>query len=225
MPVKRAWIVLLAAGMALVLACEAKAPPEKPRTAIDDFFDAVKEEEPEAFKEIEAAVRATNGNPFARRQAGVDAALHMEKLALERLAYAGTDLLRERMDLKIVQLDENMAKDPASCLAIPRGEQLRGVQDEAQIERQIRLMANLMRVEKRAVDTATKEQLEEVHAAFRAEHPEHVEAIVLIGRGGFIRREKLQAVCDSIRAQWSYVRNLPEDKVGPILRAALAAIP
>jgi hypothetical protein len=214
---------MAAAAFLLASSCEAKPP--KPKTEIDELMETVRKLYPEFYAQIGREVRAAGSDKAQARKAIGRMISYVQSTAMRHLRDADNALIREPRDMRVFELTEAAKEGPAVCARRAQGGAgAASLEDNASFgERQARLFNRLLLVKERELKTATREEVTADEKAFREAHPDLVKGMDASRKRG-LAPEEAKKVCDATMAQWTYFRDLPEDRIGPVFRGYLATV-
>lgn len=189
--------------------------------AMGEVFAALRTAEPEIYEKfVEAATnKVTAGLPT--EQAGFEAGAEIRPLYLARFTELGKTAadgdINEMLDYSGEQMSGLMAIDPQLCVTVAMGGADKRVAQlpKATQEREMRVMARIIRAGEQDNPGATQEELEAWIIKFASAHPEAAEALGIMGMPS-PTDEQATAIC---QANISMTEALGEEE--PATRARL----
>ncbi len=169
--------------------------------AMGEVFAALRTAEPEIYEKfVEAATsKVTAGLPT--EQAGFEAGAEIRPLYLARFTELGKTAadgdINEMLDYSGEQMTQLMAIDPQLCVTVAMGgaDMRVGQLPKATQEREMRVMARIIRAGKQNNPGATQEELEAWIIKFASAHPEAAEALGIMGLSS-PTDEQAKAICE-----------------------------
>jgi hypothetical protein len=186
-----------------------------------EVMDAFEEAYPDAYADFRLVYNQQ------RRKLGNDdrawriASPYLEQAIAEKVLQASDEDIRALLDLTLERMAQpKVAASPQACVKLGRDPAMTYAVDSEQLQdKHARLLAKIMRTPAPGDELAVASAEETLAwiTAFAKSHRENVEGL-LIARRAVLSAKQAKLVCDYAKAQWAYLRDEPDGRIGALFR-------